>query len=599
MTPRPRHAHYLKPLKRAAIPDLHIVLNTDAQISRRGRRYRHEFSYGHAIELRRNDEDGWDAGDHIETVNAQLLWGWIDRHLGSERKAVIWAHNMPYDLRVSAAMRHLLDLGWRCEAISLARISSWCSWAKGKHKLTICDSYSWLHASLDGIARQLGVPVVTDAQLAARTATTVDRCVAETVVLSSVVQELLGWLAAENLGPLRPTGSGQSHAAWRKRWLPERKVLIHDDLEQLQRERAAMHSGRCEAWQHGKIARPLYEWDLSLAYCRIAVQHPLPCKLLGELPTRDDVHQLAYGGQRAVLAEVDVQTELPLVPAAHEGRVLWPVGSFRTTLWDPELVLLAKHGAVVRVRRAWLYETSTALAGMAGWIVRQLQGDGGPVGPVQRRVLKHWARTLVGRCALRYAEWEHVGISPWENLELGYRIHDDYNGETAYLQVGRDIFEASEVREANSSCPAIPGWVMSACRVQLWRLVEIAGPREVAYLDTDGLLVSGVGDSRLKGWRRPLGFSMPLRKGVYRNVTIYGPRQVDLGAERRISGIPKGAIRKSEITWEGEMWEGLETALANGSHDHVNVSEQAWQLTPTDRRRQHQPDGTTTPIRLE
>ncbi len=592
---RERRAHWLTPLKRDKMPAHHVVIDTEAAIVPRAGRYEHRWLCGHAVGLRREHDERFTAVSSVYYPTPESMWRRLINDAEKHGQLVVWAHNMPYDLRVSEAMRHLLAAGWRCEAISLARVSAWSSWRKGKKKLMVCDSYAWLHAPLERLAHEMHRHYPRSKHVFSDQAQAREQCQHDAELLGEIVARLLTMIVREQLGPLRPTGAGQSHAAWRRRWLAPKSVLVHDDHEVLALERQAMHTGRCEAWKWGEQPGALYEHDLNLAYCRIAAEHPLPVKLVGRTSAGSEMLQSVNIRGYALMAEVDVRTEQPLVPLQADGRVLWPVGEFTTVLWDPELQLLRDHGALVNFRRAWLYKTGDALAPMSRWLIERLNAVDPEIGPIERRVLKHWARTLVGRCALRYSQWEYFGRSPWDCLELSFEITPDLKDAVAHLQVGHTNFERTAEREANNSCPAIPGWVQSRCRVILWELIRAAGPENVAYVDTDGLLVNGAGYRRLDAVRVPQPDWLLIEKAAHRQVTIHGPRQVEIGPDRRIAGLPKNAIRASEITWDGELWEGLEQALAAGHHDHVGVMPASWEITPTDHRRKHLPDGSTEP----
>ena len=128
-----------------------------------------------------------------------------------------------------------------------------------------------------GAAVGRGRPTITYAK--ATDERLIEHCLNDALITVEAVGHLLEWLDGNHAGTFRPTGSGQYHAMWRRRWLPEKTVLIHGDEVALERERVAMWTGRAEAWRHGKVAGPLYEHDLNLAYCRIAACYPVPVKV--------------------------------------------------------------------------------------------------------------------------------------------------------------------------------------------------------------------------------------------------------------------------------------------------------------------------------
>src|SRR4029077_16166479 len=107
------------------------------------------------------------------------------------------------------------------------------------------------------------------------------RCKADAAITQAAVLELLAFIRGHHLGNWQPSGAGMGYAGRRHRFL-NHKVLVHDDAPALAAERDAMHAGRAEAWWHGKAAGgPFTEWDMHMAYTRIAAECDLPVKLLG------------------------------------------------------------------------------------------------------------------------------------------------------------------------------------------------------------------------------------------------------------------------------------------------------------------------------
>lgn len=91
------------------------------------------------------------------------------------------------------------------------------------------------------------------------------------------MSQLLSYIGENDLGNWQPTGSGMAYATWRHKYL-DHKVLVHDDADALTAERTAMHTGRAEAWRHGRVTGgPWTEIDMCNAYCRIGAECDLPC----------------------------------------------------------------------------------------------------------------------------------------------------------------------------------------------------------------------------------------------------------------------------------------------------------------------------------
>jgi hypothetical protein len=236
---------------------------------------------------------------------------------------------------------------------------------------------------------------------------------------------------------------------------------------------------------------------------------------------------------------------------------------------------------------------------MANYLIDLLEKQDGDPPRVIQRMLKHWARTLVGRCALRYRSWDEFGSVPQMGLSLSTMFDSDTGDITDLLQVGRRIFELAAMLESDSSVPQITGWVMSKARVNLWEVIEHAGQDNVYYTDTDCVLVGSDGNRRLSAGTFGTTEIKLVQKGEYTKARIYGPRNIVLEGERRISGIPKKAIQRGELIYDGEVWAGLRSSLETSRPNAVGITPREFEVKDTDPRRERRDGGHTTPFRME
>lgn len=140
---------------------------------------------------------------------------------------------------------------------------------------------------------------------------------------------------------------------------------------------------------------------------------------------------------------------------------------------------------------------------------------------------------------------------------------------------------------------------MSEARARLWKLIRIAGPANLLYVDTDSLIVTAQGDSNLHQAQRDDRTYSLVRKAPITTLTIHGPRNIEVQNERRISGVPTKATRTGPLQYEGQVWTSVKQSMRSGTMDHVLVTPRTYNITPDDPRRHHNPDGTTTPHHIE
>jgi hypothetical protein len=525
------------------------------------------------------------------------LWVQVNDLAKPGHRLVIWCHNLGFDLRASQCLPFMAALGFECEQIALDAMASWARFTQENRTVILTDLMAWLPTSLRRVGEDLGLEQLPPPALSAPDDEWEARCQRDVEITRLAVVQLLDLVSEESLGPWRPTGSGQSHSAWKRRFLTHRP-LVHDQLAVLQLERDAAWTGRCEAWRWGDIEDlPLTEYDLDLAYCQVGADSRLPSVLVGEVPARDVEQLLAQSDHLALLAHVRVNTEVEAVPAHQGEHILWPVGEFETVLWDPELRLALETASSVEILSCHVYRTAPVLQAACEWIIEQLAQRRGEAGSVAHRALKHWARALVGRCALRYSEWETWMYSETEDVALGLVEFRSQGVTRESIQIGREVKLLMDRDEAPDSLPQIPGWIMSECRRRLWTLMRIAGSEGLVYVDTDSVIVTPEGARRLEAAAAAGGLWPMKAKGTYRQAEIIAPRLLTLDGDRRAAGIPLAARPGPDGQLSGHVFVSLRESMMAGSPDRISLLERSYRLEGIDRRREHLDGGLTIPYR--
>lgn len=595
MTRRGPVGHYVRHNQVTRVPRNFIILDAEAHARTRGKVQTQTFRLAVArFERRSHAGDGWREPITERFTDTATLWGWLDAWCAPKARTVLVAHNLAYDLRITEALEHLPALGWELVAIRLDRRQAWCSWKRDGRTLVCTDSMAWVPTGLEKLGAMVECPKLDLPDWSDDDEAWFARCERDVEILARVWRRLVEWVRTDDLGNWKPTGAGQSFAAYRHRFMDHRVLAHGDDVARVAERRSAW-SGRCEVWQHGSPGGgPFTEWDFTAAYARVGASVDVPTKLVGasESITVDQWRKLAR--RYAVLTECVVTTECPTTPASVDGRICWPVGTFPTTIWSNELALALDHGADVTITHAWWYRRAPALAPFMGWVLTKFGDGGANTDPVIALAAKHWSRALVGRFGARWSEWETVGRAPSPALTLGRMI--DRTDGTSYdlLQVGTVLKRKSVEYDSPDAVVAVMAYVMAECRVRLWEAIEAAGPENVVYMDTDGLIVNAAGDARLAE-SAPDGFRP---KSRWSSVELAAPRQITLSGRLKASGVPSSARRIAPNTYEAEIWTEMSTSIRNGTPGAVDVARRRIRLTGTDYRREHLAAGRTSPRRV-
>jgi hypothetical protein len=589
---RSRQAHWIQENQQCRIPKRHVVFDTESKFSVTESQEIQSWRMGAAIRFRY----GLKTGDKAEASvfrSVGELWEWVTDFCRTGQRTVVWAHNLGYDVRISEALSILPELGWRLEWCNLDRNVSSMTWRSERGTLCFADTWTWLPLGLSTIAPSVGLAKLNIPRDADNHASWEKYCMRDAEICYRVVSEILKYIGSENLGNWQPTGAGMSYATWRHRFMSH-KVLVHDDHDAIAAERAAMHTGRAEAWRHGDIREGIFtECDMKDAYIRIAAECDLPVKLKFRTGRITGEQYARLTERYRVLLKCNVSTSVPCVPYHDGTRHLWPVGQFETWLWDCEADLLTSEGQTFQIQDSYCYTRAPILADWASWVLSITGRTGDDVSSVVRTWIKHCGRALIGRLALRSPTWEQYGANPTGETGISH-LTDVSTGVTHRLMhIGGQTLIETAREEGRDSLPQVTGWIMAQCRVRLWGAMRAAGLAEVAHVDTDSVLVSAAGLAALRaaqgaGWRQSWQV-----KGSWRRLVIYGPRNYRAGKTRKASGIPRGAVEVLPNVFEGERWHGVARDLEDGRHNRVTIERGRWEMTKADPRRRDAPGAAT------
>lgn len=593
---KPVPAHYIRGNKNANVPKRVVCISTETvETQAKGAKVL-TWRCGAAVFLHwtRHGKLVREVRDYAEPGR---LWADIAGFTRRGHRTVVYAHNVPHHMRISQALKALPDLNFTLEAIRVANAGSWSRWSRDKSTLTICDSASVFPVTLYTMGQLFGLPKKPTPECG-DLAEWVEHCRHDAQILSAAVASYFSWLREGHAGNWQMTGAGQSWSHWRHAHYTHR-VLVHSDIDAGRAERRAMWTGRAEAFQWGRdYDAPIYEWDWANAYPRIARDCALPTRLTGSVGAVGMPQLRQLVSRYAVLADIEVTTDMPVVPTEYDGRILWPIGTFSTTLWDPEIDLLVRTGQKTTVRRAWLYERGPVLAQWGRWVLGELgfQREGRP--PWLGIVLKHWSRALIGRFATQYQDWEQFGDMPQSDVRMGHMFDTRTQILSQFMQVGRQVSLMTGLSDSDDSCPQITSYVMSMARNRLWNAMTAVGMENVLYVDTDSLIVNTAGHARLTQLTSSGHFDGLREKHRHRGYEIYGPRSLVAGPNYVFSGLPRGSQRVGDTRFSGEVYTQMERAIRIGEWDRVTATPRSFNVRWNEHRRPRAADGRTVAWRL-
>lgn len=579
-----RNPHWIKANHQERIPSRMVSFDTESRSYRSGDVETQEWRIGAAIRWRTDLA----TGDHAEVGvfdDPQSLWKWVDEYGRPEKRTVVWAHNLGHDVRISQAMTILPAMGYRLEWCNLDQNVSAMTWRSDHGTIVMADTYTWVPMGLGALAPSVGTPKYEMPKQSASDEVWYVYCLRDAQIVYRIVSALVHFIKTEHLGNWQPTGAGMAYATWRHRFMSDR-VLVHNDPGALAAERAAMHTGRAEAWKHGRISGIAWsEVDMRNAYATIGRDCELPRKLHMHTRSINHTQYARLANHYRVLARVHISTRSPASPCRQAGKTLWPIGQWETWLWDTEIDCALRYGAEIKVLETYCYTRAPILRDWAAWILGILNDPDSDVSPIARTWLKHASRALIGRLSLMTRSWSEFGTNP-DGITGITHMTDAETGKTRrMLHVGDVTLIESDADETQNSIPMVTSWIMAECRVRLWDAMNVAGLRNVAHVDTDSVLVNPAGLAALRA-AGLAGDGLPWKvKGAWLTIDVRGPRHYYRGKARVIAGVPLRAAEARPGTFTGERWASMATDLEARGDGVVTTWHDEWTPRTQDTRR--------------
>lgn len=499
--------------------------------------------------------DGW-GYDSAELADQIDIW------TQGQRTLWLYAHNLSFDLSVTRLPAELAGRGWKVTAHAVSSDAPWLRMRRGTCVLTMCDSWGWLRTELAAIGADIGVPKLPLPDWDDPDSEWLTRCQGDVDILARAMCELMDWWDREQLGSWTLTGSAGGWNTWRHKTTDPLPLIVPDEL-QTAADRQAIYGGRREAFRHGTLSGgPWVLLDFVAAYPTIAAHFPLPAARQGNFDSLPLDTSLLCGDQYGVIAECVVRLQAPRYPVRVRGRVVYPIGEFRTVLAGPELAEARSRGELVSIGPGWLHKLSPHMRQWARWVLDCSDATKSAVPPVCRRAVKHWGRAVIGKTAAK--GWQ---TRPLETLGgTGWDYRPAWNAE---LQAASHLIDicgvAAEVistGDGDNAYPAILAWVESWTRVYLARLMDDIGPEHVITCDTDGLIVERpywLDDDFPPDTIGPLRFRP---KNTYSEIRVIGPQHVITPGDRKLAGIPSSAEPNDAGELVALLWPKLASQMS-------------------------------------
>jgi hypothetical protein len=588
--------HWLRTNDKVWTPDNLVVFDTETKWHTEGKREIH-VPRCWALDYVTRHVDGRARELHERYADTDIaeLAPTIDALAFRQRETWVFAHNIGFDLAISALPERLAQLDWTIADYWLGDESTWMILKQRSRKLVLTDSWSWLRIRVEDMAktmrrRKLELPPNNGSKTA-----WLARCADDVDILARSLCTLMDWWDDNELGKWGITGSACGWAAARHK-MPPKSILVGPDEARSSFERRAIFGGRREAWYVGHVtAAGASDYDFVGAYPTVVAHTPIPRKPVGHFPKLSIESFRKFPYTLGIIAEVMVTTDIPCCPVRLGGEVWWPTGTFRTVLASPEISLALELGATVDIGAGYSYSLAKPLARWAEWCLATQHDRSGCTPQLARMMAKGWGRSVIGRFAQRNSQEMFRRPATRMGWHLEHGIDNATQAPLDIITMGGEERWLIKNVEGRETFPAIFAWTESVCRAALSITILGRPPGAVLQCDTDGWL------EREQHARRaprlpdvPQPFTVA-RKGRYESVRVQAATQLWLDYERRTAGVGRSALELVRDTYSWMDWPTLRWQLMHSSTGTYTRTERTAVIRGDSVKRWVLKDGTTRP----
>ena len=568
-----RRWHSLKGNAKVELPSQFIFVDTETHIEQvTPTRQKQTLAFGYACFVRIRVEKGveYETSEWLRFSQALDFWVWADAKTRDKSKTWVFAHNWNYD----AGILHTANIPKQLGFIALDYVNDkppfFLMLRKAKKTILLIDTINYFAGALSQIGKSIGIPKIQYPKRGASAAEWDEYCCNDVTIIKQAVLMFRSLIKEHDLGNFQRTLAGQAFTAYRHRFMST-PIMIHGDTDVCQLERDGYYGGRVECFYLGARKESLWYLDINSMYPAAMATQPFPCEYRGSFYgiTMEILQQLLQSSM--VVARVSLKTDKPFYPFRYKQRLVFPIGTFATTLCTPELQLALDHGHIQQVEWGARYKKAFLFANYVETLYTLRQRYTAEENPTFAFLCKILLNALYGKFGQNGKVWQTVG--EWDKGD--YITIVEQETPASIIRVFRQRLGLKQERvrhgETDNSFPAISAHVTAYGRVQLLQLIEQAGSGNVLYCDTDSLVVTTTGMERLRDQIHTSKLGMLKIEQVVDQAVFWGAKDYSLGAIEKHKGIKKNAKRLSGNEWEQDKFSSWDFHLSKGEDGFIHV----------------------------
>lgn len=532
----------------------------------------------------RKHSEAWKGHRTPESLCAEIEARTSERYV-----LYVYASNPSFDLWVLRFYSWFSGRGWQARFLADEGMRFILVCKRGKASIVVCATQNYFPVSVSALGEMLGVPKLDTDPATASEQEVIAYCYRDVEIIRDAVLQYIDYVGRHDLGRWSLTVSGQAFSAFRHRYL-RGLVWVHRYKDCLRLERDAYYGGRCEAFRLGIIPSPPFLMlDVNSLYPAVMRREGYPTSIYAghPHPTREALWKALQN--YCVVARVLLRTDSPLYPVRRNGRIVYPVGEFWTTLCTRSLTEALHRQHLLQCGQALAYRKRRVFGPYVDFFYSQRRGYRRSGNAVWASVAKQLLVSLYGKFGQANPRTLKRVKSEDDVLYRYDYVDDDPVRLLTVTNCMGTYWETCGRVESRDSMPAVAAHVTDYGRWVLHDAMERVGWTNVLYCDTDSIVIPERLLFRLRdrlhtdrlGW-------WSIRQHID-SLSILGGKDYVADGVRTLSGIPLDAREVEVGTFEARQFPGLSDLLRRAYEGELKANR--GKLLDVEQLRRAQQDG--------
>ncbi len=599
MVKQRRFSHLLKHNQRNEAPTEFIFVDCETKgVAISPTEQEHHLWFGYALYLRLRDDTNTPHTEWFYLEDIPAFWDWVESKMRPHIRLWLFAHNTAFDFRILKGFTELNRRGWQMGIPIFERMKFLIRYRKQRSTLIISDTMNYFPVALKELGRSIGLskgemPSDTDPLEVWQR-----YCKRDVEVIAEVIQSFRSFLQLEDLGNWGMTAARQALNAFSHRFMSH-NIRIHDSEKASDLELAAYHGGRVEAFRIGKLTWPeVYKLDVNSMYPFVMRANPYPTGLREFVADISPATIAEWGDRFLFIGYCELDTPEPVYPYRQDDKLLFPTGHFATYLTHPEIMDALRHGYLIRLIEGYTYFQAPLFTAYVDYFYGKRQEYKRRRNDAFQLFCKMMLNSLYGKFAQRVPESIILGKASIADSRIEYHFDMETGERWREITIGGITYKEGERTLGRNSFPAISACVTGYARIYLWELIRCAGLANVAYCDTDSLLVNEEGYTNLSDYLDANRLGALKLEAIGKDVVVWGLKDYRFDDVTHIKGVRVGAPELAPGIFESQQVPGIRSTLLDNESERVVFQKVLKHLNRDYAKGTILGDGTIEPYRM-